>query len=252
MFFVVGHLFFPSTGGLFHGGCHAGGHLVGVHDHPPIDISCSATCSLGQAPVAAQESFLVGIHDGHEAHLRKVEAFSKQVHTHQNVKGPIAQFSQYFHPVQGFDVGVDVPRFDAQAVQIFGQLLRHALGQGRHQDALLLSNCFPNFHHEIVHLVVARTHIDGGVQQPCGANHLFHHHPFRLLQFMVCRGGADINGLAHNALEFFMGQGAVVHGGWQTKAVVHKRDLSRPVPAKHGPNLWDGDMAFVDHHQKVL
>ena len=91
--FVVGHLLGPSPGGFFNGLGHAVRDLVCVHDDAAIDISGRTSGRLGQASVAAQEAFFVSVHDGHKAHLWKIQPLPEKVDPHQHVDGAVAQFT---------------------------------------------------------------------------------------------------------------------------------------------------------------
>ena len=210
MFLVVGHLLRPSSGGFFDGGGHALGHLIRVHDDPAIHVPGGASRRLGQAAVASQKSFFVGIHDGHQTDFWKVESFSKEVHPDQHVECTVPQFPQNFHPVQRFDVRVDVPGGNAQAVEVFGQFFGHSLGERGDQDAFLLGNGCPNFSHEVVHLVFARPDLNGWVQEPSRPDDLLHHDAFGAFELKVCWGGADVDALVDDAFEFLKGQWPVV------------------------------------------
>ena len=207
---------------------------------------------MGQASVAAQEAFFVSVHDGHKAHLWQVQPLPKKVDPHQHVDGAVAQFAQDFHAVEGFHVRVNVPALDAQAVEVFGQFLGHAFGQCGHEHALVVRQRLPDFHDQIVDLMVAWTHVNGRVQQSSGANDLFHDHAFGTLQFVVRGGRRDVNGLVDDSVEFFVGQRAVVQGGGQAESVVDEGHFAGAVSAKHRPELGHRDVALVNHHKKVF
>ena len=61
-------------------------------------------------------------------------------------------------------------------LKIFGEILRHPLGEGRYQHALILGFTLTDLGEEIVHLAFDRSHIDGGVHEPGRADDLLHHH----------------------------------------------------------------------------
>ena len=177
----------------------------------------------------------------------------KQVDPDQHVDRTVPQFPQDFDAVEGFDVRVNVPAFDAQPVQVLREFLCHAFGQGGDQHTFVFSQGFPNLHNKVVHLVVARPDFNGRVEESSGSNDLLDHHPFSALELKVGRGGADINGLVDDAVELLLvGQRAVVQGRRQSESVVDERDFAGTVPAKHGPNLWHRHVTLVDDHQEVL
>ena len=53
-------------------------------------------------------------------------------------------------------------------------------------------------------------------------------------------------------LEFVKGQGAVIVGRGQAKAMLHQHLLAGAVPGIHGANLGQCYMGLVYHQQKVL
>ena len=147
---------------------------------------------------------------------------------------------------------MNVSGFDAEAVEVLGEFLSHALGQCGDQHAFLVGDGFPDFHHQVVHLVVARFHLDWRVEKACGANHLLDNDALGPFQFVVRGGGADIDGLVHNAVELVVGQRAVVQRRGQAEAVVDQSHFPRAVSAKHGADLRHRDVALVNHDQEVF
>ena len=61
-------------------------------------------------------------------------------------------------------------------LKIFGEILRHALRQGRYQHALIFGFALTDLREEIVHLAFDRAHVDGGVHQPGRAYDLLNDH----------------------------------------------------------------------------
>ncbi len=100
--------------------------------------------------------------------------------------------------------------------------------------------------------MVAGADLNGGVQQACGTDDLFDNHAFGTFQLKVGRGGADVDGLVHNLLEFFERQGAVVQGRRKPKAVIDQGHLARSVAAKHGADLGHGHVTLVHEQEEVL
>ena len=147
---------------------------------------------------------------------------------------------------------MDVTTLDAESVEVFGKFLGHSLCQCGDQHALVFRQGLAYFDNQVVHLVIARPHIDGWIQQACRTDDLLDHDSLGSLQLKVGRSGTDIDGLIDNAIKFPMSQGPVVQGGGKAKTVIDEGDFSRTVTAIHGSNLWNGDMALVDDHEKVF
>ncbi len=73
---------------------------------------------------------------------------------------------------------MNVPALHSGAVQEFCQLFGHALGQRRHQHALLLFYLLVNLLEQIIDLVAAGPDVNDGVEQPRWADELFDDHAF--------------------------------------------------------------------------
>ena len=93
--------------------------------------------------LAAQEAFLVGVENGDQRAFRNVEALAQQIDADQRVEGAEPQVADDLDALDGVDVGVHVAHADALLVQIFGQVLGHALGQhgDQRRDSPLRATC---------------------------------------------------------------------------------------------------------------
>ena len=76
--------------------------------------------------------------------------------------------------------------------------------------------------HQVVYLVLRRAYLNLGVQQPRRTYDLLHDDALGLVQLVVGRGSADVYNLVNHLLELVECQRAVVEGGGQTEAVLHK------------------------------
>ena len=63
---VVGELAGAPPVGLVDGGLHRRGDGVGVHVHLSGDVACGTADGLDQGTFRTEETFLVGIEDGHQ------------------------------------------------------------------------------------------------------------------------------------------------------------------------------------------
>ena len=93
-------------------------------------IVCTSEVSERRKP------FLVGVEDRDQRAFGDVEALAQQVDADQHVEGAEAQVADDLDALDGVDVGMHVAHAHAVLVQIFGEVLRHALGQRRHQRAV--------------------------------------------------------------------------------------------------------------------
>ena len=113
--------------------------LVGIEDDLAVDVAGGAADGLDQRGLGAQEAFLVGVEDGDQRAFRDVEALAQQVDADQHVEGAEAEVADDLDALQRLDVGVHVADADAVLVQVFGEVLGHALGQHRDQRAVALA-----------------------------------------------------------------------------------------------------------------
>ena len=147
---------------------------------------------------------------------------------------------------------MDVSAAHLPFCQEFLQLFCHPLGEGGDQHALVLLGAQLYFLHQVVYLVLGRTHVYRRVQQAGGAHHLFHYQALALLQFVVARSRADEDPLSQDMLELVEFQGPVVRSGREAEAVFDQHLLARAVASVHGPHLRKGDVALVDEGDEVL
>lgn len=101
---------------------------------------------------------------------------------------------------------------DARIEQMVGQVLRHALGERRHQHALVFGNARVDFIDEVVDLTVHGAHVDLGVEQAGGADDLLHV-VLAHAELVVAGRGAHIDELRDARLELVKTQGPVIQRG---------------------------------------
>ena len=205
---------------------------------------------LDQRAFRAQEAFLVRVQDGHQRHLGKVEALAQQVDAHQHVEFAQAQIADDLDPFDGVDVGVQIAHLDPVLVQIVGQVLGHALGQGRDQHAFALFHPQIDFRQQIVHLGSRRPHLDHRVDQAGGTHDLLDHLT-RVRVLVVGRRGGNKNRLRQQLFEFVEAQRPVVQRTRQPETVVDQIFLPRTVALVHATDLRNRDVRFIDEHQCI-
>jgi hypothetical protein len=93
---------------------------------------CTRLVSLRRKP------FLVGVENGDQRAFGNVEALAQQIDADQRIEGAEPQIADDLDALDGVDVGVHVAHADALLVQVFGQVLGHALGQHGDQRAIAL------------------------------------------------------------------------------------------------------------------
>ena len=252
MFLVEFFLHGPAAGGFGDGLFQAVGHVVCEQEHCAVHVTARAAHRLDEAPVVAQESFLVGVEYGHHAHFGQVQSFAKQVDAHQHVEFPGTQAPDEFVAFQRLDIAVQVARADARFHKKVGEVLRHLLGEGRHQHAVAVLDDFLDAVQEHVHLALDGEHLDFRVQKSGGSVNLFGNDAARLGKFVIAGGCRHEKHLFRvHVLEFGKVHRAVVQRAGEAEPVLHKRCLAGFVAFGHAAHLRNAHVGFV-HHQKPV
>jgi hypothetical protein len=162
------------------------------------------------------------------------------------------QIADDLDALDGVDVRMEIAHPDPGLVQIFGQILGHALGQRGDQHALALVGAGPAFGEQVVDLAVHRAHVADRIDQPRGPDHLLDEDAAGALQFPVAGGRRDEHGLAPHDVPLLELQRPVVDAGGQPEAVLGQGRLAAEVAAEHAAELGHGDVALVDDDQGLL
>ena len=227
--------------------------MVGVEDHPAVDVARRAADGLDQAGLRAQEAFLVGVEDGDQAALGDVEALAQQVDADQHVEGAQPQVADDLDALQRVDVGVHVAHAQALLVHVLGEVLGHLLGQHGDQGAVAGAGDLAHLVHHVVDLRSwPGARLDRRVDQAGGADHLLGEDAAGLLHLPGAGRGRDEHGLRAHGVPLLEPERAVVHAGGQAEAVLGERGLAPVVAAVHGADLRHGHVALVDEHQRVV
>ena len=250
---VVGHLLLAAAGGLGHGALHRAGDLVGIEDHLAVDVAGGAADGLHQRGLGAQKAFLVGVEHGHQGAFGDVEALAQQVDADQHVEGAEAQVADDLDALDRVDVGVHVAHPHAVLVQVFGEVLGHALGQHGDERAVaglrLTSRISPS--RSSTWARAGRTST-GGSMRPVGRITCSTKTPPGALHLPRAGRGRDVHGLRPHGVPFLEAQRAVVQAGGQAEAVFGQRRLAAEVAAVHAADLRHGDVALVGEDEGVV
>ncbi len=224
---------------------------IGVHQHGAVHVAGGAADDLDQRGRRAQKADLVGVQDGDQRHLGKVQPFAQQVHADQHVVLAGAQVAQQLHALDRLHLRVQVSHAQPDLGQIGRQILRHALGEGGDQAALAGFDAGADLPVQVVDLALARPDVNLRIDQPGRPDHLLGH-AVGQRQLQPSRRGGNEQHAADHRLELVVGEGTVVERRRQAEAVLHQRLLARAVTLEHAADLRQGDVRFVDDGQKAL
>ena len=199
-----------------------------------------------------RKPFLVGVEDGDEAAFGNVEALAQQVDADQHVESAEPEIAQNLDALQRLDVGVHVAHAHAVLVQIFGEVLGHALGQHRDQRAVACLGRLADLADDVVDLGLGRPHLDRRVDQAGRADDLLGEDAAGLLHLPAAGRRRHGDRERAHGVPLLEAQRTVVHAGGQAEAVLRQRRLAPEVAAIHAADLRDGDVALVDEDQRIV
>ena len=146
---------------------------------------------------------------------------------------------------------VHIAAFYPRVREVGRKVLRHFLGQRRHQCALALFYSGLDLVHEVVYLPLYRADGYLRVEQARRPDYLLRYLP-GALPLVLARRSGDVHRLAYLLLKLLELQRPVVEGRGQAEAVVHQRLLPCPVAPVHRPHLRQRHMRLVHEQHEVL
>ncbi len=172
-----------------------------------------------------QEPFFVRIKDGNERDFREVQAFPEQVDPDQHVEDAAPEIPQDLDPFERFDVRVQVSHLHAQFLVVGRQILRHPLGERRHEHALFPLGTVANLLQQVIHLPAHRPHLDGRIHESGRTNHLLDHDAAGLRELVWTGRGGDMDDLVHTLFPLREVQRPVIERRWQAESVGNEHFL---------------------------
>ena len=146
---------------------------------------------------------------------------------------------------------MQIPHPDSGFCQIICQVLGHLLGQGGHQNLILLLDLPADFSDQIVNLALHRPHINLRIQKTGRPDHLLCAKELMLLLVFPRRCRAEQH-LINLLLKFLKIQRPVIQCRWEPESVIHKGRLPASVPVIHGTDLRNRHMRLIHNNQIVL
>ena len=216
-----------------------------------MSVTRGAAHRLNERATVAEEALLIRIKNRHERDLRNVEALAKEVDAHEHVDLAHAQIANDIHAVERRSVRVHVVNLKSLVKEMVRKVLRHALCERRHQDALLRGNARTNLLRQVINLATDGAHVNQRIKQAGRADDLLDRLLANLL-LVVSGCGRDIDELRHAALELIEAQGTVIKRARQAKSMFYQRNLARAVSFVHAADLRHRHVALVDDAEHVL
>ena len=171
-----------------------------------------------------------------------VEAFAQEVDADQHVEGAEAEVADDLDALEGVDVGVHVAHADALLVQVFGEVLGHALGEHGDEGAVaLVASTWRISSTTSSTWVLAGRISTGGSMRPVGRMTCSAKTPPACSISQRAGGGGDVDGLRAHGVPLLEAERAVVHAGGQAEAVFGERRLAAEVAA----DTWRRAAAMV-------
>src|SRR3546814_2046811 len=85
----------------------------------------------------------------------------------------VTMFFFFFKQKTAYEMRISDWSSDVCSSDLFGQILRHPLGERRHQRAIALLRRLLRLMDQVVHLILHRLDLDRRVDKPGRADHLF-------------------------------------------------------------------------------
>ena len=233
---IVRLLFFAAAVGFVNRALHAVGNAVGIHNNTTVRITRCTADGLNHRRITAQKAFLVRIQNRNQRYLRQIKAFAQQVNAYQHIKLTGTQAVNNFRSLNRSDFRMQIAHTHTCLLQIFRQILCHALRQCSHQHTLARGGNLIDFAQQIINLSLNRADFNLRVQQACRADNLLNY-IVCLLQLILRRRSRNINRLLDLRLKLVKGQRSVIIGRRQTEAMLHQHLLTRAVTGIHSANL---------------
>ena len=170
----------------------------------------------------------------------------------QHIESAEAEVANNLDPLQRLHVGMHVADAHAVLVQIFGQVLGHALGQRGDERAIASLRHLAHFAQKVVHLAPRGPDLDRRVDQPGRPDDLLGENAAGAIELPAARRRRDAHGLRPHQIPFLEAERPVVHAGRQAETIFGKRGLAAKIAAIHAADLRDRDVALVDEDQRVV
>ena len=137
---IEGLLFAASSCRLIQCALHGARDFVRIENGTALHVACCTSNRLDQRIFRAQETLFVGIEDGDQRHLWHVQPLAQQIDADQDIKKTQSEITNDFAAFNGINIRMQVTDFDTMFLEVFGQILGHALGERGNEHALAIGN----------------------------------------------------------------------------------------------------------------
>ena len=111
---------------------------------------------MDEGGLAAQETFLVRIQNADQGNFGKIETFTKQIDSDENVEIGCAKAAQDFDALDRVDVAMQVAHFQSDISQVIGQIFGGSFRQCRYQYSLAFFHTLTAKFDRIIDLMLQR------------------------------------------------------------------------------------------------
>ena len=133
---IIGLLLLAAAVRLVHRPLHAVGNPVGIHNNAAMRITRGTANRLNHRRITAQKALLIGIENRNQRHLRQVQTLTQKVDADKHIELAAAQAVDNLRTLNRRNLRMQIAHTHACLLQIFRQILGHALRQRRHQNTL--------------------------------------------------------------------------------------------------------------------
>lgn len=149
---IVGLLEGPAALGF--GDCppHRVARRISIHDHKSRGIARRPANDLNEARLRAQKADLVGIENRDKRDFGQVDPLAQQVDADEDIEFAGAQLGQNFDALDGLHLRVNVSHAQAQAAEVFRELLGHLFGERDDETPLSVLRPLADAGVDVLHL----------------------------------------------------------------------------------------------------
>ena len=190
-----------------------------------VRVSCRPSDRLDQRSLRPQEALLVRVQNRNQRDLRNVQSLPQKVDSDQHIEHAKPHVADDLRPLERIDIRMQIVHPDPRFLQVFRQVLRHALRQCRDQNFVSLLRLLVDLSHQVIHLSCHRPYIDRRIQQARRTDDLLRAQKLMVLFIGSRRGGHEQN-LVDPFLKLLKPQRPVVLRARQAEPIVHQGRLA--------------------------
>ena len=141
---------------------------------------------------------------------------------------------------------------DPDLLVVLVKILRHTLGERRHQGPVARLDILTDLLGKIGNLPHRGPNLHQGIQQTGWTIDELHHLSPAKLELVIGGGGRDKENLPRLLLPFIKPHRPVIESGGKPEAMLDQRLLPGSITVVHAANLWNGHVRLIEDGKKII